>query len=69
MGLYAVAGGLTVGAADAVSFILAAALLVLLRVEEEPPPRAEKRFRREVTAGFRFVASSPALRWAFIGTG
>ncbi|HEY1179515.1 MAG TPA: MFS transporter [Phytomonospora sp.] len=69
VGLYAVAGGFTVAVVNAASFVLSAALIALLRVDEKAPARPESHFFDEVTAGFRFVAGSPALRRAVIGTG
>ncbi|GIG66336.1 MFS transporter [Phytomonospora endophytica] len=69
VGLYAFAGGFTVAVINAASFVSAAALIALLRVDEEAPPKPESHFLDEVTAGFRFIARSPALRRAMAGTG
>lgn len=69
VGLYAVAGGFTVAMVNAVSFVLSAALIAVVKVDEPLPPRPDVQFRDEVTAGFRFIARSPALRRAIVGMG
>jgi MFS family permease len=62
-GLYALYGGGAVAVLTASMLVIAALVLLTVRIDESPPtPAAEREgFRRELTAGFRHLRSTPAL--------
>ena len=68
VGLLAWLGGHAVALMDAATFVIAVLLLLTVRIDEETPSRAEriteseKHWLAEVTAGFRYVARTAALR-------
>jgi MFS family permease len=64
-GIYGAAGSATIFSLDAASFVLSAVLLLRARTRAFEPGPAEG-LRRELAAGFRYVASVPWL-WLTIG--
>jgi MFS family permease len=60
-GLYAAAGGPSVAMLEVVSFAASALALASIRVRESAPEPVGERFRRSVTAGFRYVRRTPPL--------
>ena len=65
-GLFAAFGGRAVVVLDMVTFLTAAALTLSLSVRERRLERATGRVVAEVTAGLRFIRTSPVLRPATI---
>lgn len=62
-GLYAAVGGGALSLLAATTFLTAAATLLTVQVEEsDPHEHPRESFRREFTAGFRHVRSTPVLR-------
>ncbi|WP_116948235.1 MFS transporter [Jiangella endophytica] len=62
-GVYALYGGGAVAVLTASMLVIAALVLLTVRVDESPPTPADERegFRRELTAGFRHLRSTPQL--------
>jgi MFS family permease len=60
--IYAAAGGGTLAVVDAATFAVAIVALLSIRVTESPVEQSSEPFRRQVTAGFRYVRSTPLLR-------
>lgn len=62
-GVYALYGGGSVAVLTAFMLVVAALVLLTVHVEESPPTPVEQRerFRRELTAGFRHLRSTPPL--------
>ncbi len=66
-GLFALAGGGVVAAADAVTFAVAAFMTARLRLRpREPGPRARSHWRADLTAGFTHIGQTPVLRRVLI---
>lgn len=61
-GLFVVAGGGTVAAIDAGTFIAAAAATLVLHIREPVPERVDQKFFTEMIAGFRHVLGTTVLR-------
>lgn len=62
-GLYTAVGGQALAALASATFGLAVLALLTVRVQEsEPEPRGREPWAQEVSAGFRHVARTPALR-------
>jgi MFS family permease len=61
-GIYAVFGGGTVAAVDAITFLAAALALLSLRVREQPAPPPEHHFWAEMSMGARHIFTEPVLR-------
>ncbi|HVS86422.1 MAG TPA: MFS transporter [Gaiellaceae bacterium] len=66
-GLYAWLGGGSVAVLDSATFLGSAIFIARMRLRETAPERTEHRFMREVTAGFRHVWATPALRYVIGG--
>jgi MFS family permease len=65
--LFAAFGGKGLVLLDAGSFLIAAVLLWTISVaESEPAPRLGERYLHEICAGFRYLASVPALARAML---
>jgi MFS family permease len=60
--LFAAAGGGSVAALDAATFVVSALCLATLRVHERPAPRPQHDLRRELIAGMRHVLAPGTLR-------
>jgi MFS family permease len=65
-GLFAAFGGPAVVVLDMVTFLAAAALTFSLSIRERRPDRGHGRVMAEITAGLRFIRTSPVLRPATI---
>jgi MFS family permease len=66
-GLFALAGGGVVAAADAVTFAVAAILTARLRLRPcSPEPRAPSHWRADLLAGFAHLGQTPVLRRVLI---
>lgn len=65
-GLFAAFGGPAVVVLDMVTFLAAAALTFSLSIRERRPERHRGRVAAEITAGLRFIRTSPVLRPATI---
>ncbi len=60
--LFTLAGGGTVAALDAATFLVAAVTVSMLRVSAAPPAPVGERWWLQLSAGMRHIASAPALR-------
>ncbi|HEY2519797.1 MAG TPA: MFS transporter [Streptosporangiaceae bacterium] len=62
-GLFALAGGGVVAAADAATFAVAAVMTARLRLRpRDPQPRAASHWRADLLAGFAHIGQTPVLR-------
>ena len=66
-GLYAWVGGGSVAILDSATFFGSVVFLARMRVVEPRPEPAQHHFLREVTAGFRHIRATPALRQVLVG--
>ena len=68
-GLFTALGGGAVAMIDAASFVIAAAVIATLPVRESAPQPTAEHWRREFSAGIRFVRSDPGLVHPLIALG
>ncbi|MDX6481031.1 MAG: hypothetical protein QOG85_1541 [Gaiellaceae bacterium] len=67
VGLYVWIGGSAVALLDAATFLASAFFVWRMTLREEKPEISEHHFRRDVTAGFRHIAATPALQHVLVG--
>ena len=67
VGLYVWLGGSAVALLDATTFLGSAFFIWRMTLREEKPEPSEHHFKRDVTAGFRHIRATPALRQVLVG--